>query len=437
MEGRTAKPNTARLYLSELTRAAGTTLDRGVALRSLAIGRVNRHASLARVLAGLRFGTCHLVARLDGSGRPLLVGAFGGNECSWYVEVPELALPLDVEVIRAPWHGRLSAIADGRPLVIEGASADDGETVFDTGGPTGWTVGRAGAATVGDPDARVCWIAAFSGPIPEHTFTLDGHRISTRRSSSWTTVTLDADPPLAVDQASAVVADVTWLLRLAEPRRSTKVALWDAGEHEGVVTFDSIDRAMRHELIPPRHVGAFLDAAAAHWSAASPDDRRVLAAIIDMLLVACESNIETSIAISSSALELAAYEWLPSTKGQHDVSKEARGEILDALSLAATQHASGSEFAARAKEIGDWLFNRTTKERFRQLLDHLGVPADDDGVTQFVNVRNKVVHGGFQKLSLPVRTRAFLFGRWMLSTCILRRVGYAGAIVDWRGLRVD
>lgn len=437
MGSRISKPHTARLYLSELTRAAGVTFDRGVTLRSLSIGRVTHRASLARVLAGLRFGTCHVVARLDRSGRPLLVGAFGGNECSWYIDVPEVALPLDGTAIRAPWHGRLTAIAHGRPTAIEGASADDGETVFDAGGPTGWTVGRAGAVTVGNPDARARWVAAFSGTIPEHTFALDGHRISTGRSGNWTTATLDANPPLTVDQASAVLADATWLLRLAEPRSLARVALWDVGEHEGIVTFDSIDRAMRHELIPPRHVGAFLDAAATHWSAASPDDRRVLAAIIDMLLVACESNLETSIAISSSALELAADEWLPSTKGQHDVSTQARAEILEALSQAAAHHASGSEFAARAKEIGGWLFNRTTKERFRQLLDHLGVPADDEGVTQFVNVRNKVVHGGFQKLSLPVRTRAFLFGRWMLGTCILRRVGHAGAIVDWRRLRVD
>lgn len=437
MDSADAKPNTMRLYVSELARAVAVALDRGVQPCAVAIGRTTRLASVPRVLAGLRFGTCHVAAGLDGSDRSVLVGAFGGNECSWYVDAPELSLPLDAQVIRAPWLGRLTAIANGRPIVIDGASADDGETAVDAGGPSGWTVGRAGTVTVGVSGERNRWVAAYLGTIPEHTFTLDGHRLSTGRSRTWSTVTLDAMAPLGVDEAAAVLADATWLLRLAEPRPLTRVALWDAGEHEGVVAFDSIDRAMRHELVPSQHVAALLDAAAARWTAASSDDRRVLVAIIDMLLVACQSNLETSIAISSSALELAADEWLPAAKGQHDVSKQARTEILEALTQAASLHASESEFAARAKEIGGWLFNRTTKERFRQLLDHLGVPADDPGVNQFVNVRNKVVHGGFQKLDLPVRTQAFLFGQWMLSTCILRRIGYAGAIVDWRKLRVD
>lgn len=436
MERSTAKPGTARLHLSELTRVAGFMTESGVKRRTVAIGRVTSRASLPRVLTGLRFGTCHLVARLDETGRPLLVGRFGGNQCSWYAETPELGLPMEGKVIRSPWHGRLTAIANGRPLIVEGASADGGEMSLDDGRPSGWTIGRAGSVAIGSPGERTRWVAGFSGTIPPYTFTLDGHRISTSRRGNWTTTTLDADSPLTADQALAVVSDVTWLLRLAEPRALTRVALWDAGEQEGVVTFDSIDRAMRHELVPARNVGVFLGAASNYWSAASSDDRRVLAALIDMLLVACESNIETSIAISSSALELAADEWLPSTKGQHDVSKQARAEILEALSQAADHHAPGSEFATRSKEIGGWLFNRTTKERFRQLLDHLGVPADDDGVTKFVNVRNKVVHGGFQKLSLPVRTRALLFGRWMLSTSILRQVGYRGPIVDWRTLRV-
>lgn len=437
MERSTAKPSAVCLHLSELTRVAGLMTESGVKQRTVAIGRVTRRASLPRVLTGLQFGTCHLVARLDETGRPLLVGRFGGNQCSWYTATPELDLPTGGTAIRSPWHGRLTATAHGQQLVVEGASADGGEMSLDGGRASGWTIGRAGSVAIGSPGERTCWVAAFSGTIPSYTFTLDGNRISTGRRGNWTTVTLEADSPLTADQALAVVADATWLLRLAEPQSLTKVALWDVGEHEGVVTFDSIDRAMRHQLVRAPNVGVFLDAASTYWSTASSDDRRVLAAIIDMLLVACESNIETSIAISSAALELAADEWLPSTKGQHDVSKQARDEILEALSQAADHHAPGSEFAARSKEIGGWLFNRTTKERFRQLLDHLGVPADDDGVTQFVNVRNKVVHGGFERLSLPERTRALLFGRWMLSTSILQYVGYRGPTVDWRKLRVD
>jgi hypothetical protein len=366
----------------------------------------------------------------------LLVGAFGGNECRLVRQRARDFLPLDAQVIRAPWQGRLSATANGRPIIIDQASVDDGETAVDAGGPSGWTVGRAGAVAVGSPRTRERWIAAYTGTIPEHTFTLDGHQLSTGHNRSWSTVTLDASGLLAVDDAAAVVADAAWLLRLAHPRPLTKVALWDAGENEGVVTFDSIDRAMRHELVPSQHVGSFLDAAAAQWTTASPEDRRVLAAIIDMLLVVCESNIETSIAISSSALELAADEWFPTTKGQHYVSKQARAEILEALSKAAIQHAPGSEFAARAKEIGGWLFNRTTKERFRQLLDHLGVPADDPGVIQFVNVRNKVVHGGLPGAQ-PVRPNAGVPVRSVDAQHLHpRRVGYTGAIIDWRRLRV-
>jgi hypothetical protein len=188
--------------------------------------------------------------------------------------------------------------------------------------------------------------------------------------------------------------------------------------------------------VPDQNTCVFLDAAIGTLSQLPEDQRKILRVLIDMLLIACEPDLETSIAMASSALELASEEWLPSSSNEHHVAKAARHAIRQALIDSANMHAPRTEFAADAVNIARFMFKRSAKTRFGALLTHLGIAADDDGIAQFVNMRNKVVHGGFQKRPLEDRIRALLFGRWMLASCITRYLGYKGPTRDWRKLKV-
>jgi hypothetical protein len=190
-----------------------------------------------------------------------------------------------------------------------------------------------------------------------------------------------------------------------------------------------------HELVAEGDVPDFLDAAMATLSNLDMEQRKILNVLIDMLLVACESNLETSIAMASSALELASEEWLPKGAVKQDVEKPARKAIRKALVDAAQKHAPGTQFAENAANIAGYIFNSPAKARFRALLTQLDIE-HDDGVDEFVNTRNRVVHGGFQNRPLNERIRALLFGRWMLATCIVRYLGYSGPLIDWRDLEV-
>lgn len=438
MAGERQRPRESRLWLHELIRV----LDRAVRdprrRTGVAVGRVRARHTVPKVLCGLRAGTCHLVCELDDQRAGVLIGRLGPSPLAWHAEVPEAFLPSTDEAWRAgAWHGPLGLHSGELHVEIDRCYVDDDDLVIHEGVGSGWTRGHAGDIRLGEPGVKSNWIVLLEGQgLAEHSFELDGHRLALRSATRrhGPRIELQTATPVEALDAAAIVYDVLPLLRLTTAVQLEVVATWSSDETTGVASFDSRLRSLRHELIPETGTRAFLDAAVARLSELTADERKVLQVLIDMLMVACEPDLETSIAMASSALELASEEWLPKSASHHEVEKPARDAIRQAFVDAAAAHAAGTEFASDAKDVAQHLFQRPAKVRFRALLAHLGIPSDDDGVVQFVKMRNKVVHGGFQKRPVDERIRALLFGRWMLSNCIARYLGYTGRITDWRNL---
>jgi hypothetical protein len=428
------KPSDLRLWAGEIRRLLATSRSHSVA--EIAIGRAQR-ASVPRLLKGLRYGTCHVVVQVPQYDAGVLVGRFAADECSWYAPIPEMNLPSEVVWQAGQWRGELECSLRGRRLVIGDASIDDGNAWNTIAGFEGWSTGRAGEVAVGEMHPRAHWVTAVDGGAFDiGPLQIDNHQLTLSRRQHGNLIGLSANAPVDAHSAYAIVEDILWLLRLALPTTIEPIAMWDASKTSGLAKFDPVVRSINHQLVPEPDVAEFLGHAAQRWSQASDDEREVVRLVIDMLLVACNANLETSIAVCSAALELIADEWLPKVKGQYAVPKPAR-DAIKAVFVAATQfHAPGTDFAAEVKQIGTWLFNRTAKQRFKETLGFLGIAPDDAGVNQFVNMRNRVVHGGYQQEARAARIRAMLFGRWMLSTCIVRRLGHVGQLLDWRNLAV-
>lgn len=400
-------------------------------LRTVAVGRVTR-VRLPAMLLGLRAGTCHLTARTVGTREELLIGRLAEDECSWYM--PTSVLPfaltaggvsrgLHVDTMDATFAGvQLNVVSQGQPASV---SRSDG---------SGWARGRVSEVAIGDGAARETWIAAAVGAcFNPMAVDIDGHRLMLSKDQSGNCLAeLNTTSPVNARSAQKVFDDVAWILRLATRDHFSIDATWDARGSEGVVRFDTISRSLSHDLLDPEAVSPYLRAAAASWTTRSGYERQLLRILIDMLLVACSGNLETSIVLTAAALELIAEEWLPTSKRASEVPKPQRDLIAAGFGLLTSVYAPNSELAKEAKNRIRHIFGLTAKQKFRELLSHLNITPDDEGVRTFVNMRNLVVHGGFQKRSREERITAMLFGRWMLSTCLLRGLEYSGNNHDWR-----
>jgi len=418
-----------RLLAVELARAFEVGVLDPRILRSMSIGRARVRRDLRRVLRGLHHGTCHLAA--EASSGTFVVGRVDGAGCSWFADFPETGLDRPAGVYRSgEWSGTLSG-RHGRHQVGVKSSLSDGKWTEEGG----WSAGEVSHIHIGEDRARTRWLVAVTGlEFEAHDVTLDAATLAISRldRTGESVVEVRTAEPIGWARAVEHVATLRWLVQLAQRTPMVQVAVW-AGDHgEGAVTFGALNRSLDRPLVEEGDAADFVRTAAATWTTWSEPDRVVARAVIDGLLIATASNLEASIALTASSIELLIDEWIPGLAVEFSVAESVRDPIKRALVRASHTYARGSEFDDSVSETASRLFNRTAKKRFAATLVHYDLDLDEDGVKRFVNVRNKVVHGGFQLLTRDERFEASEFGRWMLSACIARRLGHMSPIVDRR-----
>lgn len=242
------------------------------------------------------------------------------------------------------------------------------------------------------------WRAELSEPsLAGCQFVVDGTKFVGSADDLRPCLRICSDKPICCDEAIDRYVGVLPLLRLAAPFELGLDLMWSVPADAGVASFGFVTRQIAGPLLQPQYRASFLAQAGATTNGMSSDERQVIRLLTDMLAVASGPDLEPSIFLMASAMELACHTWIEKA----------------------------------------WLKKHPrASDRFAELLTRSGVNFDKPDVDAFAATRNKIAHGTFRKLVTEEKVAARYFGRWLLAATIFARLGYSGPFEDPRKYRI-
>lgn len=411
---------------------------------TLATGEITRRTPVRSALLGLRLGSAHLVARHVESGSRFYVRHkwLPRQQLAWST-TDDLPLPGVQSAVPEPFD--LSAELEGIPIQIDRMSTTFAGVTFDHGWMTMPRAGGCDGVRVGLPGPQRTWhtwlLGLGAGARP---FVVDDVEVELR---TVTTGKGQRDQPCLVEgvmtSASAMLdtdaqefldASLTWLLELYAGCEVVPAGVW-AGDGRGGRLTD-----YGRDLLGPRRrivsstvpLDRYLRDTAPAWTALSPEDRQAVRIGVSSRKATQGAPLEISIMVSAMTLELFANQWLTDDEKDFGLpSRAVRKLLLAALRDATAQHAPGSEFDARLKDvIPNYLFTRPASGRFERLLSRFGIAFDGDQLSNFVKRRNETAHPAAGATEREARIRAMMFGHHMVGRCLLARLGYSGGVYN-------
>lgn len=255
------------------------------------------------------------------------------------------------------------------------------------------------------------------------------------------------EQPVALKEANDfLLNNLTWLMSLHAGRMVVPGGIWHPEKPLGYLP----DLGRRLISPPNRQVSAhaplvtYLQPAAEAWTAADDTKRQTLRIAMAIRLSEGQTELEVAIAITSFALEMLVEQLFGETDTDDPAEAAAavstygltgpqKNNIKAALEQAITDNApAGSDYVRDIGMIKGRLFWRTAKDKIGRMLRHYGIAFDEEELGQFIDVRNKVIHGSPGEFQVEDKVKAMLFGQAMLTQSVLAELGWSGETYDER-----
>lgn len=257
----------------------------------------------------------------------------------------------------------------------------------------------------------------------------------------------DLPQPVQVDLLlpAAVTAEVAerflleklcWLLDLYAGRRVVLVGPWDAEERCGLLKdFGRPLASLKTgDLGNGIMIRNYLDAVLPTWEAMSEDERRDIRIGIGILR-SLPVELEAAVVVGGMGLEHLARALLPPARDGYKLSKRQRAQVRSQLAAFAATIAPESDWLRDLPLLDVRLFQRPAPDRIRQLCETFGVTIKGGEIKAYVETRNPVTHGRLPETTTDQKIQAMLFERHAIAVCLLRKLGYNGAVYDVREAR--
>ena len=308
--------------------------------------------------------------------------------------------------------------------------------------------GRLGEAEVSlrsvHPDLPWSGLAARARKIPQDRF----WRITESATFRRRAIPADLPQPVQVDLLfpAAVTAEVAerllleqfcWLLDLYAGRRVVLVGPWDAEERCGLLKDFGRPLAglKTGDLGSGIMIRDYLDAVLPTWEIMTEDDRRDIRIGIGILR-ALPVELEAAVVVGAMGLEHLARALLPPAEDGYELSKSQRAQVRSQLAAFADTIASDSDWLRDLPMLVGRLFQRPAPDRIRQLCETFGVTVKEGEIKAYAETRNPVTHGRLPEATTDQKIEAMLFERHAIAVCLLRKLGYEGAVYDVREARI-
>lgn len=307
--------------------------------------------------------------------------------------------------------------------------------------------GRLGDAEVSlgpiQPDPPWTGLAARARMVPQNRFWRIMESATFRRRDMPADlpqpVQVDLLFPAAVSAEEAgrvLLEEFCWLLDLYAGRRVVPIGPWDAEERCGVLKDFGRPLAglMAGDLGTGIMIRDYLDAVTPVWEAMPDDERRDIRIGIGILR-ALPVELEAAVVVGAMGLEHLARALLPPAEEGYELSKSEREQVRAQLAAIAAGVAPHSDWFRDLPMLSGRLFQRPAPDRIRQLCETFGVTLKKGEIKAYAETRNPVTHGRLPEATTDQKIKAMLFERHAIAVCLLRKLGYNGAVYDVRDAR--
>lgn len=290
------------------------------------------------------------------------------------------------------------------------------------------------------PEVRWSGLAARARKIPQNRFWRIMESATWRRPAvpsgfpQLVKVDLSFPSPVTAEVAERfLLDDLCWLLDLYAGRRVVLIGPWDSDERCGLL------KDLGRPLVSLKTgvlgsgvmIQEYLAAVLPTWESMTDDQRRDVRIGIAILRV-LPPELEAAVVIGAMGLEHLANALLPRTKEGYDLSPSQIAQVRIQLQSLAETIASGSDWLKDLSRLDGRLFQRPAPDRIEQLCQTYGVAVEEGEIKAYAATRNPVTHGRLPKVTTEQKIRAMLFERHAIAACLLRRLGFDGAIYDVR-----
>lgn len=293
------------------------------------------------------------------------------------------------------------------------------------------------------PDPPWSGLAARARKIRQNRFW------RTMESATFRRRAIPADLPQLVQVdllfPAAVTAEVAerllleefcWLLDLYAGRRVVLIGPWDAEERCGLLKDFGRPLAglKTGDLGSGIMIRDYLDAVLPTWETMTEDERRDMRIGIGILR-ALPVELEAAVVVGAMGLEHLARALLPPAEDGYELSKSQRAQVRSQLAAFADTVAPESDWLRDLPLLVGRLFQRPAPDRIRQLCETFGVTVKEGEIKAYAETRNPVTHGRLPEATTDQKIEAMLFERHAIAVCLLRKLGYEGAVYDVREAR--
>ena len=178
----------------------------------------------------------------------------------------------------------------------------------------------------------------------------------------------------------------------------------------------------------------YLDAVLPTWETMTEDERRDMRIGIGILR-ALPVELEAAVVVGAMGLEHLARALLPPAEDGYELSKSQRAQVRSQLAAFADTVAPESDWLHDLPLLVGRLFQRPAPDRIRQLCETFGVTVKEGEIKAYAETRNPVTHGRLPEATTDQKIEAMLFERHAIAVCLLRKLGYEGAVYDVREAR--
>jgi hypothetical protein len=293
------------------------------------------------------------------------------------------------------------------------------------------------------PDLPWSGLAARARKIPQNRFWGIMESATFRRLA----IPADLPQPVQVDLLfpTAVTAEVAerllleefcWLLDLYAGRRVVPIGPWDSEERCGLLKDFGRPLAglKTGDLGSGIMIRDYLDAVLPTWATMTEDERRDIRIGIGILR-ALPVELEAAVVVGGMGLEHLARALLPPAEEGYELSKSQRAQVRSQLATLAGTIAPESDWLRDLPLLVGRLFQRPAPDRIRQLCEKFGVTVKEGEIKAYAETRNPVTHGRLPETTTDQKIEARLFERHAIAVCLLRKLGYEGAVYDVREAR--
>jgi hypothetical protein len=233
-----------------------------------------------------------------------------------------------------------------------------------------------------------------------------------------------------------LLEEFCWLLDLYAGRRVVLIGPWDAEERCGLLKDFGRPLAglKTGDLGSGVMIRDYLDAVLPTWETMTEDERRDIRIGIGILR-ALPVELEAAVVVGGMGLEHLARAFLPPAEDGYELSKSQRAQVRSQLMDFAAAIAPESDWLRDLPLLVGRLFQRPAPDRIRQLCETFGVTVKEGEIKAYAETRNPVTHGRLPEATTDQKIKAMLFERHAIAVCLLRKLGYEGAVYDVREAR--